>query len=119
MSDAPQGEGWWQASDGRWYPPQQTGPARPPTPAPPTPAAPAPTRAPAGNRLALFLIGAAAAAGVSLVAAVVWNQRIDDGDFGVVSELILWIRDVGLAAAAVLTVLALLPLAIGGGADGS
>ena len=22
MSDAPQGEGWWQASDGKWYPPQ-------------------------------------------------------------------------------------------------
>jgi uncharacterized membrane protein len=23
MSDTPQGEGWWQASDGTWYPPQQ------------------------------------------------------------------------------------------------
>jgi uncharacterized membrane protein len=23
MSDTPQGEGWWQASDGKWYPPQQ------------------------------------------------------------------------------------------------
>lgn len=22
MSDSPQGPGWWQASDGRWYPPQ-------------------------------------------------------------------------------------------------
>jgi type IV pilus assembly protein PilA len=22
MSDAPQGPGWWQASDGRWYPPE-------------------------------------------------------------------------------------------------
>ena len=30
MSDVPQGEGWWQASDGRWYPPQQvTTTARP------------------------------------------------------------------------------------------
>lgn len=28
MSDQPQGEGWWQASDGRWYPPEQ----RPPMP---------------------------------------------------------------------------------------
>lgn len=28
MSEAPQGEGWWQASDGRWYPPAgQDGPA--------------------------------------------------------------------------------------------
>ncbi|WP_421119958.1 RDD family protein [Aquihabitans daechungensis] len=24
MSDAPQGPGWWQASDGRWYPPEQS-----------------------------------------------------------------------------------------------
>ena len=32
MSDAPQGDGWWQASDGRWYPPeQQPGPSQPPT----------------------------------------------------------------------------------------
>jgi hypothetical protein len=23
MSDAPQGQGWWQASDGQWYPPPQ------------------------------------------------------------------------------------------------
>ena len=23
MSDTPQGPGWWQASDGRWYPPEQ------------------------------------------------------------------------------------------------
>jgi hypothetical protein len=22
MSDVSQGQGWWQASDGRWYPPQ-------------------------------------------------------------------------------------------------
>ena len=30
MSDTPQGPGWWQASDGRWYPPEQfTGAANP------------------------------------------------------------------------------------------
>src|SRR6476619_6421021 len=23
MSDSTQGEGWWQASDGKWYPPEQ------------------------------------------------------------------------------------------------
>ncbi len=27
MSDTSQGPGWWQASDGKWYPPQQTAPA--------------------------------------------------------------------------------------------
>ncbi|MGN6695131.1 MAG: DUF4190 domain-containing protein [Aquihabitans sp.] len=32
MSDAPQGPGWWQASDGKWYPPT----AKPGTPRPPT-----------------------------------------------------------------------------------
>lgn len=31
MSDFSQGPGWWQASDGRWYPPQQ---AAPPAPGP-------------------------------------------------------------------------------------
>ena len=31
MSQQPQGPGWWQASDGRWYPPQP-----PPQPGPPT-----------------------------------------------------------------------------------
>jgi hypothetical protein len=31
MTNAPAGPGWWRASDGRWYPPQQ--------PAPPPPAA--------------------------------------------------------------------------------
>lgn len=30
MSDTPQGPGWWQASDGKWYPPQE------PSPGPPT-----------------------------------------------------------------------------------
>lgn len=26
MSDAPQGPGWWQASDGKWYPPESAPP---------------------------------------------------------------------------------------------
>ena len=29
MSDAPQGPGWWQASDGKWYPPEQAPGAQP------------------------------------------------------------------------------------------
>lgn len=32
MSDSSQGPGWWQASDGKWYPP---GPGSPPPPTPP------------------------------------------------------------------------------------
>lgn len=40
MSDTPNGEGWWLASDGRWYPPEaQPGPTAAPTwqPEPPRP----------------------------------------------------------------------------------
>ena len=37
MSDSSQGMGWWQASDGKWYPP-----ASAPTPAPPPPPPPPP-----------------------------------------------------------------------------
>ncbi len=40
MSDTPQGPGWWQASDGQWYPPEQA-PAQPATP-PPAPSVPPP-----------------------------------------------------------------------------
>jgi len=32
VSDVPGGPGWWQASDGKWYPPQP-----PPVPPPPAP----------------------------------------------------------------------------------
>src|SRR4051812_11033540 len=35
MSDISQGPGWWQASDGKWYPPQQAPTAAPPPAAPP------------------------------------------------------------------------------------
>jgi hypothetical protein len=56
MSDAPQGPGWWLASDGRWYPPEAVpGPApMPPAEAggvgwaaPTTPSGPAPESGPA------------------------------------------------------------------------
>ena len=46
MSDRPQGEGWWLASDGKWYPPESP-PAAPGAPAPPVaPGAPGPYLAP-------------------------------------------------------------------------
>ena len=49
MSDVSQGPGWWLASDGKWYPPQQAAPTAPAAPAAPTaPQAPiAPQPAPA------------------------------------------------------------------------
>lgn len=36
MSDAAQGPGWWQASDARWYPPEQHPDYRPPPPVQPS-----------------------------------------------------------------------------------
>ena len=55
MSDVSQGPGWWQAADGKWYPPApQQPPAPPAPPAPPTFQAPGATQpaynAPAGPK---------------------------------------------------------------------
>lgn len=44
MSDTSQGEGWWLASDGKWYPPQSAPTA--PSPATPVYGQPAPGYAP-------------------------------------------------------------------------
>lgn len=46
MSDVSQGPGWWQASDGKWYPPEQAAPTSPP--AGPPPGYSAPTGPPPG-----------------------------------------------------------------------
>lgn len=46
MSDTSQGPGWWQASDSKWYPPEQAAQA-PPGP-PPSPEFAAPTSPPPG-----------------------------------------------------------------------
>lgn len=58
MSDISQGSGWWQASDGRWYPPQDavvTGAAPPPPP--PAPPLPPPPSAPPVGQPYLVTIG--------------------------------------------------------------
>jgi hypothetical protein len=47
-STAPQGPGWWQASDGNWYPPEQHPSYAPPPPA--TPVAPQSWSAPAASQ---------------------------------------------------------------------
>jgi hypothetical protein len=65
VSDAPQGPGWWQASDGRWYPPESAPPPTQPAPPagqPPGPytpygyPAPAPTSSRATTALVLGLV---------------------------------------------------------------
>jgi Domain of unknown function (DUF4234)/Protein of unknown function (DUF2510) len=42
VSDTSQGPGWWIASDGKWYPPEQHPSYEPPAPPPPPSADPAP-----------------------------------------------------------------------------
>ncbi len=54
MSDTSQGPGWWEASDGKWYPPEQH-----PNDPPPTSSTPPPAAAPPGP-------GAATSPAVSL-----------------------------------------------------
>jgi TM2 domain-containing membrane protein YozV len=54
MSDTSQGEGWWQASDGKWYPPEQAATATPAEPAEP----------PVGTWGAGTAVGAAGSMGV-------------------------------------------------------
>jgi hypothetical protein len=83
MSDTPQGPGWWLASDGKYYPPEQAAPPQPPprSPAPqPGPAsplvAPPPAAQPAkkGGRGCIYALIAVAAVialgGIGIVLAV-------------------------------------------------
>jgi uncharacterized RDD family membrane protein YckC len=48
MSDISQGPGWWQASDGKWYPPEQAPGAQPTAPPTSAPTSPPPGAPPAG-----------------------------------------------------------------------
>jgi hypothetical protein len=94
MSDQSQGEGWWQASDGKWYPPPR--PDLPAEPAPTMPAAPvtepfgppgtppaaplgSPTEPPSKSGLGRGpIIGIAVAAVVVIAAIVFFLTRGDD-----------------------------------------
>jgi hypothetical protein len=95
VSDTSQGEGWWQASDGKWYPPEQHPDVQQPTqPIPQTPAPqwqpPGPAGPPAGlppgatknNKWVIPAIAAGVAViGVAIVAFLL--LRDDDGDTNV------------------------------------
>lgn len=99
MSDASQGEGWWIASDGKWYPPQSDETAeRPPPPPESKPTGDEQPR-PAGNALA----GIALAGGnvVGFLAATRWGRKV--GPIGVV---ILGVTVVLVAGASCLLLLA-------------
>lgn len=64
MSDVSGGTGWWQASDGKWYPPQSTPLPPPPAGAPQTMAAPNPMYAVAPQRTSNGLATAALVLGI-------------------------------------------------------
>ena len=69
MSDTSQGPGWWQASDGRWYPPDA---ATTPTPAGGAPGTSAYGElADWGTRAIGFLIDAVLLVGVFIVGAII------------------------------------------------
>jgi type II secretory pathway pseudopilin PulG len=86
VSDVPHGPGWWQASDGRWYPPEARPPdARPPgdvVPSGPPLGAPAPTAGKATATLVLailsFVICPVVAAIAALVVAAQAKRQIDE-----------------------------------------
>jgi hypothetical protein len=89
VSDVSQGPGWWQASDGRWYPPQPAAPAAlaaPPqsAPGPPpqwgAPPAGPPKKANRGCLIALVIVGALVVLGgiAATVLIVVVGREVDD-----------------------------------------
>ena len=95
MSDAQQGPGWWQASDGKWYPPESHPSRRPPpppppqaTPPPPGSGAPAPHPGPP--------LGSVVAGGVTYELASWWSRV----GAALLDFLIIWILPalLGLAA---------------------
>jgi hypothetical protein len=89
MSDVSQGPGWWQASDGKWYPPQQAPTAAPPPPPPaygPPPApqwgGPPPAKKGGGKGclIALAIVGVIAVIGIiaTVVLVLVAKDEVDD-----------------------------------------
>ena len=97
MSDASQGPGWWQASDGKWYPPQPAAPVSAPAPPgpqwgappagpPPAPQWGAPPAGPpkrSGNRgclIALAIVGGLLVLGIvaTVVVVVAVRDEVDD-----------------------------------------
>jgi hypothetical protein len=90
VSEVSQGPGWWQASDGKWYPPQPAAPVTPPPPPPGPPPVPqwgAPTTPGKSNRgclIALGIVGVVLVLGIVatvIVIAAVGNEvedRVDE-----------------------------------------
>jgi hypothetical protein len=86
VSDVSQGPGWWQASDGKWYPPQPA--AAPPAAPPPRGPAPGPQwggppptkKSNKGCLIALAVVGVVLLLGIAAVVAIVAavGDEVDD-----------------------------------------
>lgn len=84
MSDTPRGPDWWQAADGRWYPP----PAPPPPSTPPPGSAPPPAqRSGMSGCLKAFLIVLAVGAVLGLGSCVALAVLVDDAAEDVEEQL--------------------------------
>jgi len=70
VSVGPQGPGWWQASDGRWYPPQARPGYPPPSPYGYSTSTP-PPKGRSGCTTALLIVGALAAIATLLIVVLV------------------------------------------------
>ena len=115
-ADQPQGDGWWQASDGKWYPPEQRLSTPPPS-STPAPAAPPGSDGSDGGFFArlfdtsfsafvtpsivqvLFVLGIVVISIVSLFMLIGGLATIDDGGLAiaVIAPLywllgVIWIR---------------------------
>ncbi len=88
MSDQAQGPGWWQASDGKWYPPEQA-PQQPAFGQPPMgqPVVYAPqTKSGMHGCLIAFIVVASLGTLLSIIIAIVAAVTVDDAVDDVVEE---------------------------------
>lgn len=126
MSDIAQGPGWWRASDGRWYPPEQhptyLSSLPPPPPAHQVPFAAPPTVAATGQPARVSLTAttcllALGALGVFVSVFLTWATATVDDGFGITSASSADLTGVGkfLGVAVALAVVALsAPVFVGG-----
>ncbi|MEO6317338.1 MAG: hypothetical protein ABIP36_01005 [Acidimicrobiales bacterium] len=80
MSDAQQGPDWWQASDAKWYPPEQAPPVPPASEWSPTapPPGPPPSPGSSGNKVPLIVAGVVGVVLLLVVALVLLSGGDDD-----------------------------------------
>jgi hypothetical protein len=101
VSDSSQGPGWWQASDGKWYPPEQS-------PGYQSPAPGGPYGAPYGGGPAG---GGGGGTDVGTVMSYAWNKFVQSiGEW-----VILWLIEIGVTIAFVIVAAA---VSAGGGLAG-